>query len=110
MQDEFRIYRLLPTAPPDDPRWENRLPQGEVIVRARSSGDARIVANEAELDFSDVDALPAEGTSTDMASPFRNEKLYTVVLDDSGQYPNAGERGVLTGTVRVDTIVSTQVD
>jgi hypothetical protein len=110
VQEELQIYRLVPIASPDDPHWENRPPQGEVIVRARSTGDARLVANSAELDFTDVDALPAEGTSTDMASPFRSEKLYTVILDDSGKYPNAGERGVVEGQVRVDTIVSTQLD
>ncbi len=110
MQEELRIYRLVPIAAASDPNWQNSQPQGEVVVRARTSGDARIVAADAELDFTEVDALPAEGNSTEMASAFRNEKLYTVVCDESGTYPAAGQRAVLDGFVRVDNIISTQVE
>ena len=38
------IYRLLPSAPPDDPNWDRALNQGEVVVRAASSGAARAMA------------------------------------------------------------------
>ena len=110
MQEELKIYRLVPIASPDDPQWQNSPSQGEVVVRARTTGDARIVASEAELDFTDIDALPAEGNSTDMASAFRSEKLYTVILDESGRFSAEGQRAVLDGLVRVDNIISTQVD
>lgn len=110
MQEKLNIYRLVPIASPDDPQWQNRPPRGEVVVRARTTGDARLVATAAELDFTDIDALPAEGNSTDMASAFRSEKLYTVILDESGRHPAEGAREVLEGVVRVDTIISTQVD
>lgn len=53
--------------------------QGAVTVAARTAGDARIVATSQEVDFQQVDAAPAEGVSTDFASAFRDEKLYTVI-------------------------------
>ncbi|WFU50551.1 hypothetical protein [Sinorhizobium terangae] len=107
MKEELKIYRLSPLAKPDDPNWQNATYQGELIVVARSSGDARIVAAEAELDFREIDAKPAEGVTTDMASAFRNDKLYTVV--EEGPAPAEARRGVIGGKVRVDNIISTQL-
>lgn len=104
MSEPLKIYRLVPTAPLNDPQWMDRPPQGEVYVRARTTGDARLVACLAEVDFTDVDALPAEGNSTDTASAFRSEKLYTVIEDESGRYPADGPREVVGGTVRPNVI------
>lgn len=59
MQEELKLYRLVPLAAFDDPNWQNATYQGEVVVAARSSGDARVVASEAELDFREIDAKPA---------------------------------------------------
>ncbi|OLP57275.1 hypothetical protein BJF92_06410 [Rhizobium rhizosphaerae] len=104
------LYRLVPTAAPDYPRWDNAPSHGEVLVRAHSPADARITAAEAELDFTEIDAKPAEGTDTRMASAFRDEKLYTVI--EAGEecgFAAAGARGVVQGLVRVDTIKPTQV-
>jgi len=102
----LHVYRLVPTAAPDDPRWQNAPSSGEVLVAARSSGDARIVAAGLELDFMEVDASPAEGVSTNDASAFRNEKLYTVIAVDRDRSDLT--RGLLDGTVRVDTIRPSQ--
>ncbi|MGE6739426.1 hypothetical protein ACQKGC_04025 [Allorhizobium pseudoryzae] len=110
MDEQLKIYRLVPSAPLDDPQWMDRLPQGEIVVRARTSGDARVVASEAELDFTEIDALPAEGNSTEMASAFRSEKLYTVIEDVTGRFSGEGPRQVVDGTVRIDTILPVQVD
>lgn len=107
MTEELRRYRLVPIAAPDDPSWQNAPSHGEVVVCARTAGDARIVAEEAELDFLEIDASPAEDKSTKMASAFRNEKLYTVILEGSGL--SCRERGVVSGNVSVDNIVSTQL-
>ncbi|OAP39141.1 hypothetical protein AU381_08550 [Sinorhizobium glycinis] len=107
MQEELKIYRLSPLAEPSDPNWENARYQGEVVVIARTSGDARIVASEAELDFREIDAKPAEGVTTDMASAFRSEKLYTVI--EEGPAPPGSDRGVIAGQVAVDNIVSTEL-
>lgn len=99
MTEELQIYRLIPQAPPDDPNWRNSPSQGEVVVRARSSGDARVVAQEAEGDFTDMEAKPAEGVSTTNGSAFGNEKLYTVILDENSVHDTSGPRGVVEGAI-----------
>ena len=66
--EPLNIYRLVPTAQMDDPRWQNSPFQGEVVVAARTAGDARIVAAGRELDFMEVDAAPAEDVTTTSAS------------------------------------------
>ncbi|MCF3642351.1 hypothetical protein LXM94_20480 [Rhizobium sp. TRM95111] len=105
----LHIYRLIPTAATDDPNWGNAPNQGEVVVRALTPGDARVVAAAAELDFTEIDALPADGNSTTSDSAFRNERLYSVVQDDACGHALHGPRAVLDGTVRVDTIRPTQI-
>lgn len=107
--EQLKLYRLVPIAAPSDPNWDNAQSQGEVVVRARSSGDARVVAAEAELDFTEIDALPGDGNSTTSSSAFRNEKLYTVVDETNSAYSIDGPRGVVDGTVRVDNIRPTQL-
>ena len=88
------IYRLVPAAPPDDPGWELSLNQGEVVVRARSSGEARALAALAEASHR-TNAVPLSTTQV-IASAFRDEKLYTVHEDVSGVYPEAGPDDVLS--------------
>jgi hypothetical protein len=108
LEEALNIYRLEPIAAPDDPRWDNAPNQGTIIVAARSSGDARIVATGRELDFMEVDAAPAEDVTTSNASAFRDDKLYTVIEIAHGR--TDVKRGVLEGEVSVDTILPTQVD
>lgn len=105
--EKLNIYRLTPIAEADDPRWELSPYQGEVLVAARTSGDARIVAAGRELDFMDVDVAPASGVSTTDASAFRSDKLYTVIEVEHGRHDL--QRGVISGEVGVDTIKSTQI-
>ncbi|MDI7863117.1 hypothetical protein MRS76_14245 [Rhizobiaceae bacterium n13] len=105
--EPLNVYALVPTAGPDDPRWNNSPYQGEVVVAARTAGDARIVAAARELDFMEVDAAPAEGVTTAHASAFRSDKLYTVVEIEHGR--TGLQRGLLAGTVSVATIKPTQV-
>ncbi|KJS17661.1 MAG: hypothetical protein VR78_05825 [Hoeflea sp. BRH_c9] len=83
----------MPSARPDDPRWDNAPNHGEIRVRALSPADARIVAADAEVDFLDIDAKPGDGTTTDFASAFRDDKLYHVVLD--AEDGSGGPRGVI---------------
>ena len=97
MKEKFKLYRLVPIAAADDPNWQNNRSCGEVLVTARSAGDARIVATESEPDFQNTDAAPAEDKTTVMASVFRNEKLYTVIEDISGRYTSEGPRAILSG-------------
>jgi hypothetical protein len=103
----LNVYRLEPVAPPYDARWDQAPSLETVIVAARTAGDARIVAAGAELDFQEIDALPAEDVSTRNASAFRDEKAYTVVEVEHGR--EGLQRGVLEGEVPVDTIRPTQV-
>jgi len=109
-QERLKLYRLVPVARAGDPNWDSADNQGEVIVRALSPADARITAAEAELDFTEIDASPAEGNSTRDASAFRNERLYAVVemLDQNG-VAGSGPRGVVEGQVSVGTIKPTQI-
>lgn len=107
--DQLKLYRLVPFANAADRNWDLAPNQGEVVVRARSSGDARVVAAEAELDYLEVDALPGDGNSTTSSSAFRNEKLYTVVDVSDPAYPVEGPREVVAGTVRVDNIRPTEL-
>jgi hypothetical protein len=109
-QDKLKLYRLVPVAAANDPNWDNADYQGEVVVRAFSAADARVVAAQAELDFTEIDASPAEGNSTRDASAFRNERLYTAVemLDRQGLSAD-GPRGVVEGLVSVGTIKPTQI-
>jgi hypothetical protein len=92
------IYRLLPSAPPDDPNWDRALNQGEVVVRAASSGEARAMAALEEARAA-VGAIPNSTTQV-RASAFRDEKLYTVREDDSGEFPAAGPVQVLRANFR----------
>lgn len=107
MCETLNVYRLEPVAAPDDPRWENAPSHGTVVAAARTAGDARVVAAGAELDYLEIDALPAEDVSTSNASAFRDEKLYTVIEVEHGRQDLV--RGVMEGDVRIDTIKPTQV-
>lgn len=89
------IYRLVPSAAPDDPNWDRALNQGEVVVRASSTGEARAMAalEEARAATGEV----PDSTTQVRASAFRDEKLYTVRDDTSGEFPEAGPVQVLRG-------------
>lgn len=105
--ERLHVYRLVPIAEANDPRWANSPCHGEVVVAARTAGDARLVATERELDFMEVDSAPAEDVTTSNASAFRSEKLYTVIEVEHGRTDL--QRGVLKGSISVDTIKSVQV-
>jgi hypothetical protein len=107
--EELKLFRLVPIASAADTNWDIAPNHGEVVVRARSSGDARVVAAEAELDYMEIDALPGDGNSTTSSSAFRNEKLYTVVDERNHSYSVDGPREVVAGTVRVDNIRPTEI-
>jgi hypothetical protein len=98
----LQLYRLVPTASPDDPRWENSPYQGEVVVAARTTGDARIVAAGRELDFMELDVAPADDVTTFNASAFRDDKLYTVIEIERGRTDLT--RGVIDGDISVNNI------
>lgn len=96
---ELRIYRLLPVVDEQDPRWDNAQYKGEVVVRARSAADARIVAAGAEDDLREIGAAPGDENSTRTFSAFRDDKLYTVIEDTTNSHRVEGERAVLAGII-----------
>ncbi|MBB5575871.1 MULTISPECIES: hypothetical protein [Rhizobium] len=106
MGELLNVYRLTPIAEPNDLNWQNAPSHGEVVVAARTAGDARVVAAARELDYMEVDSAPAEDVSTANASAFRSEKLYTVVELEHGRADL--RRGILEGRVRTDNIKPTQ--
>lgn len=103
----LNLYRLVPTASADDPRWQNSPYQGEVTVAARTAGDARIVAAGGELDFMEIDAAPADDVTTINASAFRDDKLYSVIEIERDRTDLV--RGIITGNVRVDNVKPVQI-
>ena len=92
------IYRLVPSAPVDDPNWGRALNHGEVVVLAHSTGMARAIAalEEASVRYSGVPPT----TTQVVASAFRDEKLYTVKEDSSGRFLDRGPVRVLKGDFR----------
>lgn len=107
--EQLKIFRLVPIAEPNDPRWDNSPYQGEVVVRARSAADARLVASEAEKDFLEIDAALIDDASTRMWSAFREDKLYTVIEDESGAFPAQGPRAVLHGRIDPNVVKPLQM-
>lgn len=108
--ETLKIFRLIPVAEEADPRWDNAADQGEVIVRARSPADARLVASEAEDDFLEMDVAPADGNSTRTFSAFRDDKLYTVVEATTGPHSKEGDREVVEGNIRPVILSTPQPD
>jgi hypothetical protein len=104
--EKLHLYRLVPTAAANDPRWQNSPYQGEVVVAARTTGDARIVAAGRELDFMEIDSAPADDVTTINASAFRDDKLYTVIEIETDRTDL--QRGVIAGNIRVDNIRPTE--
>jgi hypothetical protein len=110
MQDRMKIYRLVPIARAADSNWKNAIWRGEVVVRAKTAGDARVVASLAELDFIEADpAVSSTGRAMEMASAFRSDKLYNVIEDNSGSFVPNGPREVIGGRMRVERPSSTQL-
>lgn len=106
--ERLNIYRLEPTAEADDPRWDNSPYHGVLVVAARTSGDARLVASQRELDYMEIDSAPAEDVTTSHASAFRSEKLYTVIEIDHARTDLT--RGILEGDIVLATIKPVQVE
>lgn len=66
----MKTYRLVPARP--GPHWGLARNRGEVMVKARTSGEARAIAAAEEK------RLDHTGRSDPSASAFRDPKLYSV--------------------------------
>jgi hypothetical protein len=76
------VYELVPIAAFNDPNWDIAPSRGKMLVAARTTGDARVVAAAFEGNFMNVRSMPGMSIATMGASAFRNEKLYTVIEID----------------------------
>jgi hypothetical protein len=102
----LNIYKLVPVAPPNDARWRDAAEVREILVAARTPGDARIVAAGAELDFTEVEAMPGEDVTTRHGSIYRDEKAFTVIEVERDRHDLS--RGPLGKGPRIDTIAPVQ--
>jgi hypothetical protein len=89
------VYRLVPIARSDDPNWDRAINQGEIVVRATSSGEARAIAALEEARAA-VSHIPKSTTQV-TASALRDPLLYGVIDDASGEFPASGPIKVLRG-------------
>jgi hypothetical protein len=69
------LWRLSPVAEADDASWQNRRIWLEVVVRANSPADARLIAAKLEIDPCEP---PLGNESPSFRSGFLDEKLYRV--------------------------------
>jgi hypothetical protein len=79
------VYELVPIAAFNDPNWDIAPSRGKLLVAARTTGDARVVAAAFEVNFMKISSMPGKSVATMGASAFRNEKLYTVIEIDRGR-------------------------
>ncbi len=87
------IFRLVPTAARNDRRFARDALHGEVVVRARSAEDARLVASEAEI----ASRQGAAGSRGADGSPFHDATLYAVIEVRGVDFLRAGKRGLVAG-------------
>lgn len=87
------VWKIIPVAPPDDPRWQGRRIWREVLVRAETAAMARVVAGAWERD---PNSIGVANETLDFRSGFEDEKLYWVVELDP-----AAAAGDITGPPEV---------
>jgi len=71
------LWKLLPAAPEGSSYWLDHRVWKEVVVRATSAAEARLVAAEMERRQAD-DHVPVGNESHSFRSGFEDEKLYWV--------------------------------
>mgnify|MGYP003146333748 CR=1 FL=1 len=75
------LWKIVPAASLDDPRWLDRRPWREVLVRAQTASMARLTASGLDRP---PEADIGVGNETDgFASAFDDEKLYWVTEVDA---------------------------
>ncbi|MGH6946415.1 MAG: hypothetical protein ACREDZ_03730 [Kiloniellales bacterium] len=90
------IWKIEPSAEPDDSRWLDHAIWREVIVRAPTASLARLEAGKLERD---PNAAPAGNELPSFHSAFADETLYRVhriePLAASDSIENSGESAIL---------------
>lgn len=95
----MEIYRLYPRAEALASNWDIAANHGVVVVRAKTSGDARLVAAEAEARAAEPGRHENDDVFSVRASAFTDDKLYGVQKLETADFSTAGERAVLAGEV-----------
>lgn len=96
----MRLWRIVPAVPPEDPRWLGGPIWREMIVRAESAAEARVIASRKDADVFDYrpDRNSAGAQAMDMPSALYDETLYEVLelpAGATGQFSPEGPREVL---------------
>jgi hypothetical protein len=83
------LWRIVPVAQPEDPRWQTGPVWDEVIARAETAAAARVAAAEMEARLYPYNPIRnhAEQQALHFQSSFYDEKLYHV---EQVQDPPAG--------------------
>ena len=96
----MRLWKIVPVAPPHDPRWQDHRIWREVVVRAETAAMARLIAAELERDASNIGV----GNETlKSRSAFDDEKLYWVV-ETEAEAGGADEWDGPPGVVRAEPL------
>ncbi len=96
----MRLWRIVPSAPPDDPRWLHSPVWREIVVRADTAAEARAIASRMEADQQDYspDRDSAGAQAMDYPSALYDEALYQVIEVPAGataQFSPEGPREIL---------------
>ena len=75
------LWKIVPAADADDPRWQGRRPWREVLVHADTAAQARLMA--ADLDRRPGAEVGVGNESIGFRSAFDDEKLYWVTQVDA---------------------------
>ena len=91
------LWNIKAAADADDPRWMNRTIWSEVVVRAETPAEARLLAGE--MEYREVGGETGIGNETHgFQSGFSDEKLYVVRPlggENGGTWPESGPDEVL---------------
>jgi len=91
----MRLWRITPSAPSNDMRWLGGPVWREIVVRAETAAQARVVA--AQMEAAQQDFRPGENTAGAAAMGYQSalydEALYHVAeMPESGSGPLPGNR------------------
>lgn len=85
------LWKLEPRVPPEDPAWQDQAIWGEVVVRAKTAGMARMKAADFDRDY---DQPPVGDASLSYRSAFENDILYSISrLDAVSAARHGGDAG-----------------
>lgn len=92
MSQAMALWKIVPVAGKGDPRWLDHPIWAEVVVRAPTAAQARVLAAEMERREAG-DAAPAGNESLSFTGGFEDEKLYRVMRLGPEEAPDFGPEG-----------------